>query len=439
MDPQYYRLSRRAFLKRFSGSIALAAVVPSLFSRKVWAASGDKTTGLFYDSRCKDFISLDGSGVEVPQRLDAIIDNFSKSGLLKELSVVSGLNTDILPHIRKLHSEEHLYDQSYGIKNIEEGQGSLAAEIALAGVLGTVLAVNDGIIKNGFCAIRPPGHHVTNRGVYGFCYYANAALAARYAQDICKLKKVLIVDWDYHHGNGTQDFFYDDSSVLFLSTHSEFGWPGTGAPIERGAGAGEGYTINAYLDSDPTDEGLLKVYRDQLLPAVESFKPDIIIISAGFDSRVNDTLGRFHITDEGFFRATEFLIDIAETYCGGKIVSLLEGGYNLDGLARGANAHVAALSNKNWQDYMLPIEGASLFRERENPFYIMGHTLVCPSHLPATYEGIIFTPQGKVVHRLSLNSGQQIDLKKRGLAKGSYIIHIYHAGNELHSLPLKLW
>jgi acetoin utilization deacetylase AcuC-like enzyme len=180
----------------------------------------------------------------------------------------------------------------------------------------------------------------------GFCLFNSVAVAARYAQSVYGAEHVLIVDWDVHHGNGTQDVFYEDGSVLFFSTHQSPWYPGTGAASETGEGKGSGCTINCPLPAG-TGGGVVKgAFKEQLMPAVASFSPDLILLSAGFDSRMDDPLGHFCLTDEDFGELTDMMTDIAEKYCDGRLVSLLEGGYNLDGLARAAEAHVRALSGK---------------------------------------------------------------------------------------------
>ena len=191
---------------------------------------------------------------------------------------------------------------------------------------------------------RPPGHHAKNTGQEeGFCYYNHIAIAARYAQQHYDLKKVLIIDWDFHHGNGTEWAFYSDPSVLYFSTHDMFAYPGTGSPSRTGEGDGEGFNINVHLDCGATDDDIINAFQTKLLPAVEQFKPDLILISAGFDSRQDDLLGCHNISDQGFIKLTETVKILANKHCQGKIVSLLEGGYNLQGNASAVTAHINAL------------------------------------------------------------------------------------------------
>jgi acetoin utilization deacetylase AcuC-like enzyme len=200
-------------------------------------------------------------------------------------------------------------------------------------------------VKNAFCAVRPPGHHAEAARGMGFCLFNNAALAARHAQQQHGLGRVLIVDWDVHHGNGTQEIFYEDSSVFYFSIHQSPLYPGTGARAETGAGAGRGTTLNCPFPAGAGRAEILPAFREQLVPAMESFRPELVIVSAGFDSREGDPLGGLRLTDEDFEELTRLLLDLAKRHAGERLVSILEGGYHLPGLARAAAAHVQALAD----------------------------------------------------------------------------------------------
>jgi acetoin utilization deacetylase AcuC-like enzyme len=178
----------------------------------------------------------------------------------------------------------------------------------------------------------------------GFCIFNNVAIAARYAQKKHKIGKVLIVDWDIHHGNGTQDIFYEDGSVFYFSTHQWPLYPGTGWINETGNGAGAGTTLNCPLPAGSGREEVLGAFKQQLLPAADRFKPELVLISAGFDSRMGDPLGSFLLTDQDFVDLTKLVHGIAQRHAKGRLISVLEGGYDLDGLGKAVAAHVRALA-----------------------------------------------------------------------------------------------
>ena len=177
----------------------------------------------------------------------------------------------------------------------------------------------------------------------GFCFFNNVAIAAKYIQKKHKLGKVLIVDWDVHHGNGTQAAFYDDPTVFYFSTHQSPFYPGTGSAEERGAGKGLGFTRNVPLAADCGDAEYKKAFLEELKPAAAAFQPDFVLVSAGFDAAKGDLLGRMNVTPEGYAELTRIVKAIADQYCHGRLVSVLEGGYNLDRLAASVEAHVRAL------------------------------------------------------------------------------------------------
>jgi acetoin utilization deacetylase AcuC-like enzyme len=217
------------------------------------------------------------------------------------------------------------------------------ARAAVGGVLAACDAVVRGDVRNAFCAIRPPGHHALRDKAMGFCLFNNVAIAARYLQKKHGMSKILIVDWDVHHGNGTQDAFYEDGSVMYFSTHLSPFYPGTGAAEERGRGKGSGLIVNVPLAAGAGDPEVLRAYEDKLKPAALAFKPDFVLISCGFDSHENDTLGRLAITTEGFGKMTRIVKEIAAASAGGRLVSMLEGGYTLENLAASAAIHVKTL------------------------------------------------------------------------------------------------
>ena len=224
------------------------------------------------------------------------------------------------------------------------GPRSLEAALAAAGaVCAAVDAVVSGEVGQAFCALRPPGHHARPNHGMGFCIFNNVALGARHAIRRHGLARVMIADWDVHHGNGTQDIFYEDPDVLFFSTHQSPWYPGTGMEAETGAGAGRGTTINCPFPAHSDRDQILGAFRERLLPAAEAFRPELVMVSAGFDSRLGDPLGRFRLLDDDFREMTMLLREVADRHAGGRLVSALEGGYSLEGLAAGVQSHVEAL------------------------------------------------------------------------------------------------
>lgn len=304
------------------------------------AAEGKGGTGFVYDERYLKHQLGSRRGrthPESPERLKKIMTAMRDADLDKAVTKLE-LISDPLPQIGSHHTKEHVAS----VRKIPVT--GPVAELAVAGALGAVEAVAKGRVRNAFCAIRPPGHHANNRRrEEGFCFYSNAAIAAKYAQKVYGFQKILIIDWDYHHGNGTQNAFYDDPTVLFFSTHDWQAYPGTGDPSLTGEGEGHGLNINVHLDCGAKDKDMLTAWDRKLLPAVNEFEPDFVLISAGFDSRKDDLLGCFEVTDDAFRRMTRTAMDVADTYCDGRLVSLLEGGYNVDGQAKAVVAHVSTL------------------------------------------------------------------------------------------------
>ena len=311
----------------------------------------ERATAFLYDPVCREHLA-GRPHPECPERLDAVLRGLGDAGLLDRLARVDA-RAATEEELLLCHTREYL---STAKRDVESGRPYLStgdtditpnswevAARAAGGVLNAVDAVVSGKARNAFCAVRPPGHHATrNRGM-GFCLFNNVAVAARHAQRKHGLERVLIVDWDVHHGNGTQDIFYSDPSVFFFSTHQWPLYPGTGRADETGEGAGRGTTMNHPFPAGAGRAEILGALQDSLLPAAKRFQPDLVLISAGFDSRAGDPLGRFTLTDRDFADLTRAAMEIADRYAGGRVVSVLEGGYNPEGLARAAAAHVEAL------------------------------------------------------------------------------------------------
>jgi acetoin utilization deacetylase AcuC-like enzyme len=257
--------------------------------------------------------------------------------------------------IQAAHSKEHykLVESAFGnglealdndtmisMKSFE------AAVLAAGGVCRGVDAVMSGEAKNAFIAARPPGHHATAEHAMGFCLFNNVAVAARYAQNRYKeIERVAIVDWDVHHGNGTQGIFFDDPSVYFFSMHQYPWYPGTGSWGEKGYGRGRGFTMNVPVKGGVPAKQQKRMFENAIGDIHSDFKPDLIFISAGFDAHLTDPLGQLMLEDKDYVSMTKTIKDWADEVCGGRIVSCLEGGYNLETLGETVRNHVTELNS----------------------------------------------------------------------------------------------
>lgn len=208
-----------------------------------------------------------------------------------------------------------------------------AARLAVGGLLNAVDAVFDGRAANAFAFIRPPGHHAERARAMGFCLFNNVAIAAEYAIQTKNCRRVVIMDYDVHHGNGTQWSFYDRPDVFYISTHRYPFYPGTGSRREEGEGKGKGYTLNIPFPGGEGDEEYLLAFDREVLPAIRQYAPDLILVSAGYDAHRLDPLGGMNVTAAGFAQMTSGILQVAKQVCGGKTVFTLEGGYSLEGLA----------------------------------------------------------------------------------------------------------
>ncbi len=289
---------------------------------------------------------------ERPERFTAVREALASSGLRDRLLGVASAAADHetlqlchgAAYIRLVEREVRAGRRYLSTGDTHIGPRSLEAARAAAGaVCAAVDTVLEGPARQAFCALRPPGHHARPDQGMGFCIFNNIALGARHALRRRGLERVAIADWDVHHGNGTQDMFYADPSVLFFSTHQSPWYPGTGSADETGVGAGRRTTINCPFPAGAGRDDLLGAFRKRLLPALDEFRPDLLLVSAGFDSRLGDPLGRFRLADADFRELTLLLREAADKHAEGRLVSVLEGGYSLEGLAQAVTAHVGAL------------------------------------------------------------------------------------------------
>lgn len=276
-------------------------------------------------------------------RLARIMAELARAGLLNRMTLIP-------PRPAGFDRLARVHDAAYVRELAEFAQGGgghldadtyvgprsfAAAELAAGGAVELARAVMAGRATNGIALVRPPGHHAVRQGGMGFCLLNNVAVAAQAILDETGVKRILIVDWDVHHGNGTQDIFYGTAEVLFFSTHQYPYYPGTGGVQEVGTGAGRGYTVNVPLPAGVGDAGFAHAYEAILTPLAEHFRPELILISAGFDAHWDDPLAGLRLSLAGYWSLAQTILGLADRLCAGRVVAVLEGGYNLTVLASG--------------------------------------------------------------------------------------------------------
>jgi len=313
---------------------------------------------------------------ERPDRIRAIATAVRQAGLIASPNPFPGFETDFGPlpptdvklveldeprpadekWLLTIHSQKHVERIrelcAVGGGLLDQGDTQVGPEsfeiarLAVGAALGCCDAVMSGRVNRAFTAVRPPGHHAEPDRAMGFCLFANVAIAARYLQRAHRVPKIAIVDFDVHHGNGTEAAFEDDPSVLFISLHQDprTCYPGTGYATEVGVDAGRGFTLNLPFLPGSTDEDYLTAMRFRVIPKLNDFRPDFLLISAGFDAHRDDPLAQIDLSEDAFEQMTRMLVEVAEEHCDGKIVSSLEGGYNLQALGRSVVRHLIGLS-----------------------------------------------------------------------------------------------
>ena len=312
-----------------------------------------RRTGYVYDPR----YLLHDPGAWHPERPDRLkaIHRALESGDLLELLV--RLNPDYAPltWVERLHDPDYIKrfqaacDKGGQIFMVQDcgicRESYQTALLAVGGVMLAVEAVMGGQLDNAFCAVRPPGHHAERDRAMGFCFFNNVALGAVYALEHFGLERVAIIDWDVHHGNGTQHLFEADPRVFYVSLHEDpqHCYPGTGYRREEGKGAGQGFTLNLPLPPHSDDSDYLTALKKEALPRLQAFAPQFVFISAGFDAHVNDPLAHMNLTGEGYREMGRLLLDLAQETAGGRLVTVLEGGYNLEVLEECVEDHLRLL------------------------------------------------------------------------------------------------
>jgi len=311
-------------------------------------------TGFVYHERFLDHKTGPGHP-ERPERLQSIVSHLGQVKLAPILEPIP-IEPASEEWISKVHTPAHIrFVRERCLRGglLDQGDTPVSKEsyevalLAAGGVIAAVEAVLIGSLDNAFCAVRPPGHHATRAESMGFCLFNNAAIGARFARAAHGLSRVAIIDWDVHHGNGTQEIFYEDKSVLYISTHQYPFYPGTGSRTETGSGEGEGCTLNIPMNAGCGEKEYLDAFEGEILPALDRYRPELIIISAGFDAHRDDPLADINLTEESFSRLTALVSESAARNCDGRIVSILEGGYHLAALARSVEAHLRVLAEKH--------------------------------------------------------------------------------------------
>jgi acetoin utilization deacetylase AcuC-like enzyme len=314
-----------------------------------------KRTGIVKDERYLEH-RMDPGHPESPERL-RVIYKMLEEAEMKNLFQTVNPRPATREELEQIHSPAYIdliastAGKSYYRLDMDTSTSAKSYEAALwaaGGLLELIQAVMEKRLDNGFALVRPPGHHAERDRAMGFCLFNNVAIGARYALGSFSLERVLVVDWDVHHGNGTQNSFYEDPQVLYFSTHRYgFFYPGTGGAKEVGKGKGEGFNVNVPLSTGVDDADYGNIFEKFLKPIALEYNPQLILVSAGFDNHQNDPLGGMEVTEKGFARMTQILMEIAESTAQGRMVLTLEGGYDVSGESRSVKAVLKELTQNS--------------------------------------------------------------------------------------------
>lgn len=310
------------------------------------------TTGLLYDPVYLEHDTGFGHP-ERSDRLPAVMEYLEKQSYFGDIERVAPRPAE-LEWVRQIHTSRYMErartacSKHYSHLDVPDVAISPKsydiALLAAGGALELGDRVVSGALDNAFALVRPPGHHAEHEMALGFCLFNNIAILARYLQQKHGLDKILILDWDVHHGNGTQHTFEEDPSVVYVSLHQYPFYPGTGAASETGLGRGSGATLNCPMPAGADDTDYKQAFVDRILPKVDEFKPEIILISAGFDAHADDPLAQINLTTDCYGWMTERMIEAADRHAQGRLITILEGGYDLNALAQSVGIHLGVMS-----------------------------------------------------------------------------------------------
>lgn len=324
------------------------------------SSADQKKVGIFYDERFLLHDTGDGHP-ENPERLIPVIRDLKKNDQITSNTIWPSFNEATNEELELAHTKAYVELVNRQISQLKNNNisylstgdtpisndSNLVAKLAVGAGLKAVDQIMSKDISAAFALVRPPGHHATSSIGMGFCIYNSVAVVARYLQKKHGLKRILIVDFDVHHGNGTQDIFYEDDSVFYFSVHQHPLFPGTGRPNEIGKGKGKGYTLNVELSKGSGNKEFIEAFNSELRPAMDEFKPEFVLVSAGFDAHKGDPLGQLNYTADGYGVVAEILYDISQKYANERIFYMLEGGYNADNVSQSVQKILVELISEN--------------------------------------------------------------------------------------------